>query len=157
MFSGNSVYVPEELGADVDDEGYIIVDSNTGEVLESPAQPAEPTPTINSHADVEKINPEPGKATQEFNALDAVPAGVTASQHDSGATQNTIERPDWQNPGEAFQWSVDRGFAENIPNAVGSWNKVLKELFDTTSLKAGQESEAFDAYFVHQIAKESAE
>jgi hypothetical protein len=36
VFSGNSVYTPEELGARTDDDGYIIVDRASGEIIESP-------------------------------------------------------------------------------------------------------------------------
>lgn len=80
VFSGNSVYTPEELGARTDDEGYIIVDRQSGEVVESPrlpatngkptAQPAEPPPSINSLDDVKPL------PFEEDNPFDDAPKPV---------------------------------------------------------------------------------
>lgn len=42
VFSGNTVYTPDELGADVDDSGVIVVDGSTGEIVEERKAPAQP-------------------------------------------------------------------------------------------------------------------
>jgi len=39
VFNGNTMYTPEELGATVDDDGGIIVDSSAGEVVEKVTEP----------------------------------------------------------------------------------------------------------------------
>jgi hypothetical protein len=79
VFSGNTVYTPEELGARTDDDGYIVVDRQSGEVIESPRLSA---PVIESLDDVEELDfNEPPSATEEFDAIKGPATGQTASAH----------------------------------------------------------------------------
>ena len=92
VFSGSSVYTPEELGARTDDEGYIIVDRASGEVIESPKpaivkparNPTEQPPTIASLDEVDELPFE-----EEDNPFADEPAGQPSS---AGAVA-TISEP----------------------------------------------------------------
>ena len=102
----------------------------------------------------------PTPAEKEWAALPGVQKGVTSTQHMAAqhtAAQNTPpvngERPHWNSPPEAYQWSIDNGYADGIPNAVGTWNKVLQETFGKKSVKPDEMATAFDAYYAHPIAK----
>ena len=97
-FNGNTVYVPEELGATVDGDGNVIdvdyrsVDKATGEVL-STTQPEAPTANgkQNGHAPVE------------------VPPEVTL----------------WEKPDDAYDWAIGIGASENAFAAKNAFKKVV--------------------------------
>jgi hypothetical protein len=81
VFSGNSVYTPEELGARTDDDGYIIVDRASGEIIESP-KPAPKQPAIKSLSEVEPLSFDaPLGAIDEFLAIPSPKTGQTAKEH----------------------------------------------------------------------------
>ena len=89
VFSGNTVYTPEELGARTDDEGYVIVDRASGEVIESPAQNTngrqpEPEPDIESQDEVEPLeslaSEEDNPFADEPEPEAKPPAKVSAAQ-----------------------------------------------------------------------------
>jgi len=76
VFFGNSVYVEGEIGeVETEQVAYIIVDRESGEVIESP-------PSINSLDDVEAMDSNPTPASEEWDALVGVIAGETSTQHD---------------------------------------------------------------------------
>ena len=89
VFSGNSVYTPEELGARTDDDGYIIVDRASGEIIESPkpavkqpVKPAPKQPAIKSLSEVEPLSFDaPLGAIDEFLAIPSPKTGQTAKEH----------------------------------------------------------------------------
>jgi len=116
VFSGNSVYTPEELGARTDDEGYIIVDRASGEVIESPK------PTIASLDDVEELPFE-----EEDNPFADEPAG----QPSSAGTVATISEPMLRklqaqfsatfgglNVDDARHWYIEKWTTKHTPGNV---------------------------------------
>lgn len=106
VFSGNAVYVPEELGADVDGDGNVIevtprrVDTSTGEILDpyrgAPAKPA------NMDVDFYPIEVEP----------------PTDEENDILAT--------WSTPEDAKVWAVNVGACENEFEAKNSLGKIVQ-------------------------------
>ena len=102
VFSGNTVYTPEELGLGArtddegniirtDDEGYIIVDRHSGEIIESPKPAVKPAPTqpaIKSLSEVEPLSFDAPSITEEFEAIPSPKTGQTAKEHaDAQAAQ----------------------------------------------------------------------
>ena len=83
VFYGNAVYVEGELGeAEAGEFTYIVVDRNTGEVVEP-----ESAPTIPRLDDVEEL-PFDGAstATEEFNAIPSAPPAANGNGHKSNGT-----------------------------------------------------------------------
>lgn len=138
VFSGNSVYTPEELGAQSDDDGYIIVDRKSGEVLENKPAPAkphtngngngkhEPDPTINSLNDVEELDPTP---TEEFDAIPSVPKGQPSSDGASGGiSPNTLRKLQAQftntfgglDVDAARHWYIEKWTTKHTPDDIRS-------------------------------------
>lgn len=84
VFSGNTVYVPEELGADVDGDGNVVessirrVDVQTGEIIEPAALPA-PSPVVVVEQPQHRQHVQPEQPEVEFmppveaNPFDAAP------------------------------------------------------------------------------------
>ena len=109
VFSGNTVYTPEELGLGArtddegniirtDDEGYIIVDRHSGEIIESPkpavkqpVKPAPKQPAINSLSEAEPLSLDATlSAIDEFLAIKGPLPGQTAKEHTESQAAQAI-------------------------------------------------------------------
>lgn len=97
VFGGNAIYVPEELGAEVDSEGDVIettsriVEPSTGEIIREP--------------DV------------DFGMGESQPDAPTDEEHDILST--------WQSPEDAKVWAVNTGACENEFEAKNSFKKIV--------------------------------
>lgn len=118
VFNGSAVYVPEELGANVDGDGNVIdvdyrqVDKATGEVL-STTTPAAPEPTTNSNGN---HAPEPAPA----------PKGNGNGKPDAAMFKRYNEAK------ESARKSGKFNAPKHLENA---WSKMFKEMnaSDTTN------------------------
>ena len=118
IFSGNAVYVPEELGAEVDAEGNFVSElnvpasSDTKVVDTSPAvtEPAEP-----QHAKNFEV---------EFNPFES-PSNVEAPTDEEHAILSV-----WQSPQDAYTWSVNVQACENEFEAKNSFKKSWTPMAD---------------------------
>lgn len=143
VFSGNSVYTPEELGARTDDDGYIIVDRQSGEVIEAsrqlptPAKSTEPAPSVASLADVDPL---------DFDDEDAIT--VILKDLESGV----VPRPRWENKEAAKAWAVDNGTCANDFEATNSLKKIVTEQFDG-KFTTGNFEAVMDAFYARQMEK----
>ena len=103
-FNGNSVYVPEELGTDVDGDGNVIdveyrsVDKATGEVLSTTPQPT--SSNGNGHA---------SPATPPAPAME-IPQEVAL----------------WDSPDDAYEWAIGIGASENVYAARNAMTKIVE-------------------------------
>lgn len=103
VFSGNAVYVPEELGATVDGDGNVIdvayrsVDKATGEVLSTTTQPPS---NGNGHA--------PAASKPAARPVEVPP-----------------EMTYWRSPEDAYQWAVGIGASDNTSAARNAFKKIV--------------------------------
>jgi len=125
-FNGNTVYVPEELGANVDGDGNVIdvdyrsVDKATGEVLSTTPQAA---PNGNG-------NGKPAQAPQPEPNLDLPP--IVAS---------------WTKPDDAYMWAVGAGAAEGgIAHAKNVFSAIVREKFEG-KFKQSNAGEVYKAFY----------
>ena len=130
VFNGNMVYVPEELGAEVDGDGNVIdvdyrqVDKATGEVL-STTTPAAPEPKANG-----KSNGKPAQAPQPEPNLDLPP--IVAQ---------------WTKPDDAYIWAVGAGAAEGgVQHAKNVFSKIVTEQFEG-KFKQSNAGEVYKAFY----------
>lgn len=99
-FNGNTVYVPEELGANVDGDGNVIdvdyrsVDKATGEVLSTTPQAA---PNGN------------GNGNHSAAAVEDVPPEVVY----------------WDKPEDAYEWAVGIGASDNAHAARNAFKNIV--------------------------------
>ena len=125
VFSGNAVYVPEELGASVDGDGNVIdvdyrsVDKATGEVLS--------TTTQDAHKQNSNGNGKPAQAPQSEPTPD-LPAVVA----------------EWQTPDDAFMWAIAQGAVDGgVPHAKNLLQKIAAEFGGLKKSNAAQVYKAF--------------
>jgi hypothetical protein len=125
VFSGNAVYVPEELGADVDQEGNVIDSTVTVREVVS----------TNGNG-----NGGGGDATTGIvkgTATPTVPAGTEVWQG-------------WHSPAEAQVWACETGAYDNPHAARNGFKKVAGELFPgQDSCKPHQLPALYEAYYNH--------
>lgn len=131
VFDGNLVYVPEELGAEVDGDGNVIdvdyrsVDKATGEILSTTTPDALQQNGNGNGAHVDE--PE-------------LPAAVAA----------------WTKPEDAYMWAVGIGAAEGgVNHAKNIFTKIVKDEFGGKLTK----SNATGVYisFYHECLKRAAD
>jgi hypothetical protein len=82
VFCGNAVYVPEELGAEVDGEGHIVdvvprqVDQSTGEIVDSPVdnpfEEVDFSTAADDGAETAKRGPHPLASQSQLNRMHAL-------------------------------------------------------------------------------------
>lgn len=159
VFSGNTVYTPDELGADVDDNGVMVVDASTGEIVEDrkapPVQHRQPAPT-NGH----KPAPAPPPVTTEpepladIESLDDLsemnPDGenpFTPDDAQIGRIASGFKRPD-----DAWAWAAGNHYTENEHSARNRWMVIVREQFDNKYTPAKLQSIA-TAYVTHYLNK----
>ena len=123
VFSGNVVYVPEELGASVDGDGNVIdvdyrsVDKATGEVLSTTTQEAHKQNGNGKPAQAPQPEPE--------SELPAVVAG-------------------WNTPDDAFMWAIAQGAVDGgVPHAKNLLQKIAAEFGGLKKSNAAQVYKAF--------------
>lgn len=136
VFNGSAVYVPEELGAEVDGDGNVIdvdhrsVDKATGEVLST--TPPAPEPKANGKSNG---NGKPAQAPQPEPNLDLPP--VVAS---------------WTKPDDAYIWAVGAGAVDGgVAHAKNVFSKVVTEQFGG-KFKQSNAGEVYTAFY-HECLK----
>lgn len=138
VFSGNAIYVPEELGADVDGEGNVIevtprmVEPSTGEIVEPKNQDVDLDKPSNGNGHV-----DPDKDVD--NPFDA----PTDEEHDIIST--------WQSPEDAKVWAVNVGACENEFEANNSFKKIVEA--NGGSLKKSMLPKVFLQFLRRQMEK----
>lgn len=135
-FNGNAVYVPEELGAEVDGDGNVIdvdyrsVDKATGEVLST--TPPAPEPKANGKSNG---NGKPAQAPQPEPNLDLPP--IVAQ---------------WTKPDDAYIWAVGAGAASGgVAHAKNVFSKIVTEQFDG-KFRQSNAAEVYTAFY-HECLK----
>lgn len=136
VFSGNAVYVPEELGAEVDGDGNVIsvvgrrVEPTTGEIIDMLTTQEAP----GSDSDTQQGN----RATEGEN---------------NGPDDGELELMDtWKSPADAQEWAVDIGACENIHEARNSFQNLVKDQFGG-KCTTGNIAAVYLAYMRKQEAK----
>ena len=145
VFNGNMVYVPEELGAEVDGDGNVIdvdyrqVDKATGEVLSTttPAAPEE----------------------KKSNGMNGTPTGTASTQK---VTENEAPAPElpavvarWSKPEDAYIWAVGEGLAGGVPHAKNIFAKIVTDDFGG-KMKQSNAAQVYTAFY-HNILERLAE
>ncbi len=125
VFSGNAVYVPEELGATVDGDGNVI--------------------------DVQRTEVQPAQTTTQTPPVTVAVGQQPASSNGNGNGHGGIWQG-WRTPTDAFAWAVDCGACTDTPGAVGSFNKIVKEQFGGKLTKAN-EPDVLKAFYNRQMDK----
>ena len=136
VFNGAAVYVPEELGAEVDGDGNVIdvdyrsVDKATGEVLST--TPPAPEPKANGKSNG---NGKPAQAPQPEPAPVAELPAVVA---------------EWQTPDDAFMWAIGAGAVDGgVPHAKNLLKKIAEPF---GGLKKSNAAEVYTAFY-HECLK----
>lgn len=130
VFDGNTVYVPEELGATVDGDGNVIdvdfrsVDKATGEVLSTTTQ----TPTSNGNG---KHTPPP----VADNPFDDLPAEVKL----------------WKSPMDAQDWAIKCGASGNEHSARNAFKNAVDA--HGGKLTTGNMTQVFVTYYRERSAR----
>ena len=144
VFSGNAVYVPEELGAEVDGETGEIVQGKYKVVQERPAAPAPvartPQDPLRAHAETFLVGE---------NALDSV-----EEMHDGDNADAEEEWEEWQSAADAYKWAVSVGACANEFEARASMTKVINS--DESwggRLHRGNKEAVYAAFFARQMEK----
>ena len=126
LFSGNTVYVPEELGAVVDGDGNVIELPSAAKPLASaPAAPAAPASA--STAPAAPVD------------MSDVPAEVSF----------------WSSPNDAYDWAVGIGASENVHAARAAFKRLVDNQFGGR-LTAENKIPALSAFHADRMAKLSA-
>lgn len=105
VFDGNAVYVPEELGADVDGDGNVVdvdyrsVDKATGEV---------------------RTTPQAAPTNGNGNGHTPVAASADVPQEVKG----------WEKPEDAWEWAVGIGAADHVEHARNILKRITREQFN---------------------------
>ena len=156
VFSGNAVYVPEELGADVDGETGEILQGNYKVVQPEPVKvEATPVPVFVSpetanalqHAVERKQAAAPVQMADIYPPAD--PADDSAWGNEAEADNPFTARPEWTSPMQAQQWAVDVGACANSHEARQSWVKVVGGKSVGPDALPG----IYDAYYARQMEK----
>ena len=128
-FNGNAVYVPEELGAEVDGDGNVInvdyrsVDKATGEVLST--TPPAPEPKANGKSNGNGN----GKQAPQPEPEPELPAVVA----------------EWKTPDDAFVWAIAQGAVDGgVPHAKNLLQKIAAEF---GGLKKSNASQVYTAFY----------
>lgn len=130
-FSGNTVYVPEELGATVDGDGNVIdvdyrsVDKATGEVLSTTTQ----TPTSNGNGK------HAASHTADNPFDDDLPAEVKL----------------WKSPMDAQDWAVECGASDNEYSARSAFKNAVDA--HGGKLTAANMTQVFVTYYHERSAR----
>lgn len=133
VFNGNAVYVPEELGAEVDGDGNVI--DTTYSVSKPPTQDA---PATQQQAqDARDGNNASTNPFEDSNAPDDVEAELLDS---------------WKTPADAHAWAVAIGACENIFEAQNSFKNLVAAHFGGKCTKSNLASVHL-AYMRKQEAK----
>lgn len=133
-FSGNTVYVPEELGATVDGDGNVIdvdyrsVDKATGEVLSTTTQ----TQPSNGNGNGKHAAPPP-VAGDPFD--DDLPAEVKL----------------WKSPMDAQAWAVECGASDNEHSARNAFKRAVDA--HGGKLTAANMAQVFVTYYHERSAR----
>lgn len=115
IFSGNAVYVPEELGAEVDGDGNIV------EATYSVTQPERIVDT-----------------TSTENVPQRAPVQATDDTEYNGPTDEELEiLGTWRNPQDAQAWAVEVRACDNMHHAGQAWMGVVKACKGFTQRNAG--------------------
>ncbi len=130
-FSGNTVYVPEELGATVDGDGNVIdvdyrsVDKVTGEVLGTTTPEATPT----GNGNVPPVTVVTAHGDNPFD--DDVPEVVRG----------------WATPADAQAWAVEIGASENEHAARNAFKAVVERVASDGKLTRQNMMAVFTVYY----------
>jgi hypothetical protein len=133
LFSGNAVYVPEELGAVVDGEGNVIeLPAAPKQLASAPAAPSAPAsaPAAPASAPVAPAAPID---------MSDVPAEVSF----------------WSSPNDAYDWAVGIGASENAHAARAAFKRLVDNQFGG-KLTAENKIPALSAFHADRMAKLSA-
>ena len=120
VFNGNAVYVPEELGADVNEDGEPITTATWQEVpaQRQPTQADVPPPAADSFAAIPN-------ATESDNAIATEAVNIAAGL---------------SSPQAAQLWAIDGKWCSNTHHAQNRWAQLAKTKFNnkvtSTNLKA---------------------
>ena len=130
-FSGNTVYVPEELGATVDGDGNVIdvdyrsVDKVTGEVLGTTTPEATPT----GNGNMPPVTVVTAHGDNPFD--DDVPEVVRG----------------WATPADAQAWAVEIGASENEHAARNAFKAVVERVASDGKLTRQNMMAVFTVYY----------
>ena len=130
-FSGNTVYVPEELGATVDGDGNVIdvdyrsVDKATGEVLSTTT----PQSTPNGNGNMPPVTVVTAHSDNPFE--DDVPEVVRG----------------WATPADAQAWAVEIGASENEHAARNAFKAVVERVASDGKLTRQNMMAVFTVYY----------
>lgn len=123
VFSGNAVYVPEELGAEVDGDGNVV----EGTWQEAPPEP-EPKPKPQA---AKRPQPEPDHPFEDDGDRDVDfgmgGKGEPEPEPDKPTNDELEVLSTWQTPDDARQWAVDVGACDNIHEAKNSFAKIVDD------------------------------
>lgn len=148
VFSGNTVYVPEELGAETNDDGIVVVDSSTGEVIEKPAAIA--TINGNGHTNGNGHKPTPVAAKP---AIVEAPAADNPFTPDAEQVQRIIESFKGL-PSNAWAWAASNKYTENKHSGQTRWTEIVKHQFDGeyTPQKFPAIADAYIHHYLNKVA-----
>jgi hypothetical protein len=135
VFNGNTVYVPEELGAEVDGDGNVV---NVIEVK----------PTIVG-TESGNGNGNGGGGTQTTGNV-GTPAPTVAA-----VPAGTDDEPwhTWKGPNDAQIWAHKNGYCKSAEHARSSWAQVAREVFPK-GFGPNDLPAVYQAFYEHQIAKD---
>ena len=131
VFDGNTVYVPEELGATVDGDGNVIdvdyrsVDKATGEVLGTTTPEATPT----GNGNMPPVTVVTAHGDNPFD--DDVPEVVRG----------------WATPADAQAWAVEIGASENEHAARNAFKAVVERVASDGKLTRQNMMAVFTVYY----------
>lgn len=139
VFNGNSVYVPEELGADVDGDGNITAQYTV----------SKPTPQNgNGVTPDDMIDVDMADVEEDTAGHLATPHEQPEAEADEG--EFTVEPwRDWTEPGNAYEWALSHGIPEEQAKAEyaqlvttvgkGKHNeKTMPKIFEAFFIRMGQ-------------------
>jgi len=113
IFSGNAVYVPEELGAEVDMDGNVV--EVAPHVIE--------TPTKTNDRPIER--PERVTVEEDGDVLFEKPSAKPAVQPPTDEELDVLGT--WKTPEDAKAWAVQIGACENEFEAKNSFKKIVDD------------------------------
>jgi len=150
VFAGNAVFVPEEMGADTDEDGNVV------DVTPPPA-PA------NDHAHAPQIlagiplRPETAAALAASMANIPEPMAQEdnpfAEDDDPAAAALRAIVGTWRGPMDAQMWAVQVGACENDFEAKASFRKIVESVSPDNKLTKGNQAAIYAAFFGRQQEK----
>jgi len=152
VFSGNAVYVPEELGADVDGE--------TGEIIQGTYKTVQamrptPKPEVKPAIDMSKIDEPMSQAPWQDDAPIDFNAGQGDAHADDGSDnpfQPAADAPRFTSSPEAHKWAIEVGACANVHEALASFKKIVATHFDG-KLTPDKVADACDLFVARQLEK----